>query len=160
MASAARFARADRHSKTAGEQKDTGQRELPARRKMTTMNGWRWLRRLAWIPLVSKSRETKELTLRCRGRRPLGFESFPRRYYPDRVRGYFSAPHPWSTPVSITRLKHSGHGEWQMGALDEAAIVARGVWPAISATEVPERTASMARCASTQTGCAGHSRFP
>jgi len=32
---------------------------------------------------------------------PLGFENFPRRYYPDRVRGYFSAPHLRSTPVSI-----------------------------------------------------------
>jgi hypothetical protein len=29
---------------------------------------------------------------------PLGFENFPRRYYPDRVRGYFSAPHPAEHP--------------------------------------------------------------
>jgi DNA uptake protein ComE-like DNA-binding protein len=28
-----------------------------------------------------------------RGRRPIGFENFPRRYYPDRVLGYLSAPH-------------------------------------------------------------------
>ncbi len=42
-----------------------------------------------------------------RGRGPFGFESFPRRYYPDRVLGYFSAPLLWSTPVSIVRLKHS-----------------------------------------------------
>jgi len=37
---------------------------------------------------------------------PLGFENFPRRYYPDRVRGYFSAPHLRSTPVSVMQLKH------------------------------------------------------
>jgi hypothetical protein len=34
------------------------------------------------------------------------FGNFPRRYDPDRVRGYLLSPIPWGTPVSITKLKH------------------------------------------------------
>jgi hypothetical protein len=51
--------------------------------------------------------ETRELTLRFEEGGQIGFESFPRRHYPDRVLGYFLSPTPWSTPVSILKLKHS-----------------------------------------------------
>jgi hypothetical protein len=34
-----------------------------------------------------------------------GLESFPRRYYPDRVRGYLLSSTPWSTPVSIHTIE-------------------------------------------------------
>jgi hypothetical protein len=43
--------------------------------------------------------ETKELELRWMEELLLGFESFPRRYYPDRVRGYLSAPHFRGAPL-------------------------------------------------------------
>jgi len=43
--------------------------------------------------------ETKELELRWKEELLLGFESFPRRYYPDRVRGYFSAPQCRGAPL-------------------------------------------------------------
>jgi hypothetical protein len=47
--------------------------------------------------------EAEKLALKKSGlkRTPLAEESFPRRYYPDRVRGYFLSPAmPRSTPVS------------------------------------------------------------
>jgi hypothetical protein len=34
-----------------------------------------------------------------------GFESFPRRHYPDRVRGYLLSPTAWSTPVSMLTIE-------------------------------------------------------
>jgi hypothetical protein len=43
--------------------------------------------------------ETKELELRWMEELLLGFESFPRRHYPDRVRGYFSAPQSRGAPL-------------------------------------------------------------
>ena len=79
------------------------------------MSGWLLLRLLAWAPLVSKIRETKEPRLRCeeKGRSAtkashagiirIGFEGI-------------SQPHIWwSTPVSITQLKHfgRGNGKWE-----------------------------------------------
>lgn len=50
-----------------------------------------------------------------------GFESFPRRHYPDRVRGYLLSPTSWSTPVSVNTIEtpfttgmqiDGAHREW------------------------------------------------
>ena len=83
------------------------------------MSVWRWWRLLAWTPLVSKIRETKEPRLRCEenGRSAtkashagiirIGFEGV-------------SQPHIWwSTPVSIIQLKHFGHVGGKCGRLTE-----------------------------------------
>jgi len=85
------------------------------------MSGWRLLRRLAWTPLASKIRETKEPKVALRGKWPLGYESFPRRYYPDRVRGCFSAPHLVEHPCFNNTIETFRAWGWQMGALDGAA---------------------------------------
>ena len=43
-----------------------------------------------------------------------GFESFPRRYYPDRVRGYLLSPTSWSTPVSVHTIETLRTGGMQI----------------------------------------------
>ncbi len=63
----------------------------------------------ARIP-CSHFHETRATALRLEevgqtGFRKLGLERFPRRYYPDRVRGYLLSPTRWSTPVSILTIE-------------------------------------------------------
>jgi len=107
--------------------------------------------------------ETKELELRWKEELLLGFESFPRRYYPDRVRGYFSARNPAEHPVSMIQLKHRRRRKANAARLPgllprggfagawAAREPARAAGAASEAIEALERTSIMACCASIQT---------
>src|SRR5580704_2567761 len=65
-------------------------------------------------PLALVPFETRKLALRSEEEcRSVG-ENFPRRYYPDRVRGYFSAPHRVEHPCFNSSIETPQRSNWQI----------------------------------------------
>ena len=75
--------------------------DIRGREAMWSCRGWSWRARMP----CSHFQETRVSVLGVEEVGQPGFESFPRRHYPDRVRGYLLSPTSWSTPVSVNTIE-------------------------------------------------------